>query len=186
MLERFIVPVNPTIVFVELKSTPKLLPITLKEVKSFLRIENTQDDEIILYLIAMATDYAKWYMEKSLVKQKWQASCEGYIPRRIYLNYGPIREIISVATTVFHNKEERKLEYYFSNVGNYIEFYNCLNVQKVDVIYEAGYDNVPNQIKLEIIQHVTALYKNRELEVGSHLSEIKKVYSPFRDLKVLL
>ncbi|MDX5496965.1 MAG: hypothetical protein O7173_04910, partial [Wolbachia endosymbiont of Nomada fabriciana] len=30
------------------------------------------------------------------------------------------------------------------------------------------------------------LYKNRESEVSSHLSEVKKVYSPFREPKVVL
>lgn len=78
------------------------------------------------------------------------------------------------------------LKYYFSNIGNYIEFYSYLNAQRIDVIYEAGYDSVSEQIKWGIIQHVSVLYKNRESEIGSHLSEIKKVYSPFRNSRVVL
>ncbi len=168
------------IINIQRKSKPKSFPVTLGEVKSFLRIENDQDDKLISSFIFMATDYAQWHMEKSLVKQTWQVSYEGYIPRRIYLSYGPVNKII-LATD-----KNRKLSYYFSDIGSYIEFFNYFSIIRADVVYEAGYDSVPEQIKLGIIQHVSALYKNRESEVSSHLSEVKKVYSPFREPKVVL
>lgn len=66
----FISPKSP-VVCVQRESKPKSFPVTLKEVKSFLRIENDQDDELILVLIDMATEYAEWHMEKSLMKQTW-------------------------------------------------------------------------------------------------------------------
>ncbi|APR98894.1 head-tail connector protein [Wolbachia endosymbiont of Folsomia candida] len=168
------------VIHVERKSKPESFPVTLEEVKSFLRIENDQDDKLISSLIFGATDYAEWHMGKSLVKQTWQISCEDYVPRRLYLSYGPVREIISATT-----KEKRSLNYYFSDIGSYIEFHNCLNTKRVDVIYEAGYENIPEQIKLGIMQHVSDVYRNRS-EVNSNLSGIKEVYSPFRTLKVVL
>ncbi|MCA4774818.1 phage gp6-like head-tail connector protein [Wolbachia endosymbiont of Mansonella ozzardi] len=70
-------------IHVQRKSKSKFLPVTLKEVKSFLRVENYQDDKLISSLISVATDYAEWYTEKSLVKQTWQVSYEDYIPHRI-------------------------------------------------------------------------------------------------------
>jgi hypothetical protein len=168
------------IINVQRKSKPRYFPVTLEEVKSFLRIENDQGDKLISSFIFMATDYAQWHMEKSLVKQTWQVSYEGYIPRRIYLRYGPVNKII-LATD-----KNQKLSYYFSNVGSYIEFLNYLNITRANVVYEAGYDSVPEQMKLGIMQHVSSLYKNREPGVSSHLSEVKKVYSPFREPKVVL
>ncbi|WCR59550.1 MAG: hypothetical protein PG978_000986 [Wolbachia endosymbiont of Ctenocephalides felis wCfeF] len=173
-------------IHVQRKSKSKSLPVTLEEVKSFLRVENDQDDKLISSLISVATDYAEWYTEKSLVKQTWQVSYEDYIPHRIYLSYGPVRIIMSVTATISKNQEEKILKYYFSNVGGYIEFLSHLNAIRVDVVYEAGYDNVPEQIKLGIMQHVSALYKNRESEVKSYLSEVKGVYSPFREPRVVL
>ncbi|WP_395462658.1 head-tail connector protein [Wolbachia endosymbiont of Cantharis cryptica] len=175
-------------IYVQRKSKPKSFPVTLEEVKSFLRIENDQDDKLISNLILMATDYAEWYMEKSLVKQTWQVSCEDYVPRRIYLSYGPVRVIISAIATISKNQEKRTLKCYFSDVGSYVELFNYLNAIRVDVVYEAGYDNVPEQIKLGIMQHVSALYKNRESEVISYLFKVVKevYYSPFRELRVVL
>ncbi|WP_341808130.1 head-tail connector protein [Wolbachia endosymbiont (group E) of Neria commutata] len=71
-------------IYVERKSKPESLPVTLEEAKSFLHIENDQDDKLILNLISGATGYAEWHIGKSLAKQTWQISCEDYIPRRLY------------------------------------------------------------------------------------------------------
>lgn len=174
------------IVYVQRKSKSEPFPVTLEGVKLFLRVENNQDDDLILSLIAMATEYAEWHMEKSLMKQTWQVSYEGYIPHRIYLSYGPIKEIISATAITSTNKEKQEIKYYFSNIGSYVEFQSSPNTKMVDVTYEAGYDIVPEQIKLGIIKHVSALYKNRESDIGSYLSEIKKVYLPFRNPRVIL
>lgn len=161
------------------------LPVTLEEVKSFLRIENNQGDKLIEDLISAVTDYAEWHMERSLVRQTWQISCEGHIPRRIYLKYGPVTSIRLISATM-SNSESRNPGYYFSDIGNYIELKDYFNAVRVDIQYEAGYQNVPEQIKLGLIQHVSALYKDREIDIGSHLTEVKKFYSPFRELRVIL
>jgi uncharacterized phiE125 gp8 family phage protein len=174
------------VILVERKSKPESCLVTLEEVKSFLRVENDQDDKLILNLISGTTDYAEWHMEKSLMKQTWQISCEDYIPRRLYLSYGPIRAIISATATISKDQEERRnLKYYFSAVGGYVEFSSYFNITRVDVVYEAGYENVPEQIKLGIMQHVSDIYRNRS-GMSSNLSEIKEVYSPFRELRVVL
>ena len=174
-----------SIVRVQRKSKLGDLPVSLEETKSFLRIENSQDDKLIKDLIEAATDYAEWHMEKSLAKQTWQISCEGYIPHRIYLKYSPIVKI-ELVSAITSQGESRSLDHRFSDIGSYIELNNHLNAVRVDVIYEAGYDNIPEQIKLGIMQHVAAIYRDRESDIGTHLSEIKKVYSPFRELRVIL
>jgi len=51
------------IINIQRKSKPKSFPVTLAEVKSFLRIENDQDDKLISDLIFMATDYAEWHIK---------------------------------------------------------------------------------------------------------------------------
>ncbi|WP_264723201.1 head-tail connector protein [Wolbachia endosymbiont (group A) of Sphecodes monilicornis] len=89
---------------VQRKSKPESFPVTLEEVKSFLRIENDQDDKLISDLIFMATDYAEWHMEKSLVKQTWQVSYEDYVPRRIYLSYGPVSKIVLATAMMSKNQ----------------------------------------------------------------------------------
>ncbi|WP_341808230.1 head-tail connector protein [Wolbachia endosymbiont (group E) of Neria commutata] len=104
------------------------------------------------------------------------------VSQGVYLSYGPIRAIISATATISKNQEERRnLKYYFSAVGGYVEFGSYFNTTRVDVVYEAGYENVPEQIKLGIMQHVSDIYRNRS-GVSSNLSGIKEVYSPFCEL----
>ncbi len=70
----------------------------------------------------MATDYAEWHMEKSLVKQTWQVSYEYYVPRRIYLSYGPVSKIVLATAMMSKGQEKRTLKYYFSDVGATLSF----------------------------------------------------------------
>ncbi|WP_246209990.1 hypothetical protein [Wolbachia endosymbiont of Atemnus politus] len=57
-------------------------------------------------LIFMVTDYGEW-----------QVSCEGYILRRLYLSYGPVRVIISATAAISRDQEKVTPKYYFSDVG---------------------------------------------------------------------
>ncbi len=71
MSNSFVLSRNPA-VYISRESRAKSFPISLKEMKLFLRIEDNynKDDKLILNLIAMATDYAEWHMEKSLIEPK--------------------------------------------------------------------------------------------------------------------
>ena len=44
-------------------------PVTLEDAKSFLGIDNNREDNLIKNLISISTEYAQWFMEKSLTKQ---------------------------------------------------------------------------------------------------------------------
>ncbi|MGL9762601.1 MAG: phage head-tail connector protein [Wolbachia sp.] len=94
-----------------------LFQLLWKKLNLNLRLENYQNDKLISSFISVATDYAEWYTEKSLVKQTWQVSYEDYILHRIYLSYGPVKMIMSVTVTMSKNQEKRTPRYYFSDVG---------------------------------------------------------------------
>ncbi|WP_339048324.1 head-tail connector protein [Candidatus Mesenet endosymbiont of Phosphuga atrata] len=173
------------------KSASIAHPVSLSMIKSFLRVENDQDDDLILNLISIATEYAEWYMERSLMKQKWQISCIGYIPRKIQLIFGPLIAVESVKI-VLRNDSEIVVDqdlYYIDVVGSYIEFYSHFNIRRLDITYEAGHlnaDLIPAQIKHGIAHHVAIAYKNREAENSNSLSIVREIYSPFREVKVVL
>lgn len=181
---------NSTI-YLTRKSIPTIHPVSLSMIKSFLRVESSQDDDLILNLISIATEYAEWYMEKSLMRQKWQISCIGYIPRKIQLIFGPLIGVESVKT-IFRNGSETVVNkdlYYVDIVGSYIEFYSYFNVLRIDIVYEAGHldaNLIPAQIKHGIAHHVAIAYKNREAENSNSLAIVREIYSPFREVKVVL
>ncbi|WP_333023331.1 head-tail connector protein [Wolbachia endosymbiont of Pentidionis agamae] len=174
-------------------SAPKSFPITLEFMKSFLRIENNQDDELISNLLSIATDYAQWYMGISLIKQEWQISyaVNHVLRRKFGLVYGPIIKVESVEA-VYRNQSAKPLSqknYHVDLVAPYIQFDQLFNVSRIDIVYKAGYENsdlIPAQIKQGIANHVANAYRNRETETNTYLSGIKSVYAPFCELKVVL
>ncbi|CAH58115.1 phage head-tail connector protein [Ehrlichia ruminantium] len=173
------------------KSNPISLPITLLEVKSFLRVNNNTDDELINNLISIASEYAQWYIEKSLTKQLWQISCSGYIPRKIQLPFNPIIKVNYVKIIHINDIEELIDERYYhvDIVQSHILLHTQNNVNRIEILYEAGYTDtslIPAQIKHGILHHVAVAYKNRESENTNLLTFIKDIYSPFRELKLVL
>ncbi|QXK91940.1 phage head-tail connector protein [Neoehrlichia mikurensis] len=173
------------------KTLPKIFPVTLLEAKSFLRVKHNMDDDLIMCLIAMSSEYAQWYMEKSLMKQQWQISCYDNIPRKIQLPFSPIVHIVSVKI-ISYNKDEFivPIENYYADLfQSSITFYNIMCINRMDIIYEAGYYDaniIPMQIKHGILHHVAISYKNREAEAVDNLNFVKDMYSPFRELKLVL
>ncbi|QGR03382.1 hypothetical protein EDL79_02135 [Ehrlichia ruminantium] len=173
------------------KSTPMSSPITLSEAKSFLRINNNADDKLINNLIAIASEYAQWYIEKSLMRQIWQISCNGHIPRKIQLPFNPIIKVNYVKIIHTNGSEELidKKQYYVDTALSHILFHTQANVNRIEILYEAGYTDtslIPAQIKHGILHHVAVAYKNRESENTNLLTFIKDIYSPFRELKLVL
>ncbi|MGN7619213.1 MAG: head-tail connector protein [Ehrlichia sp.] len=173
------------------KVLPVSLPISLSEVKSFLRVNNNKDDELINNLITMASEYAQWYIEKSLMKQTWQISCSRYIPGKIQLLFNPIIKVNHVKIINMTGQETivDPKYYHVDTELSYISFYNQTNVNRIEILYEAGHINnslIPAQIKHGILYHVAISYKNRESENINNLTFIKSIYSPFRELKLVL
>lgn len=169
--------------------TPTAALLSVDEVRAFLRVRTQNENNLLLSLIKMTTEYAEWYMEKSLRKQQWLFSCIDYIPHKIYPPFGPVSGIDRIeAYYGFRVKVTIKSSDYLFN-GRYIRFItypSLVNFQKLDILYTAGYtkDSLPQQIKEGILHHIAAIYFNR-YNLGS-LSFIKNIYDMFREIKLVL
>ncbi|MGN7661562.1 MAG: head-tail connector protein [Anaplasma sp.] len=180
-------------VFRILRKTPPLgFPVTLKEVRSFLEIRNDKDDDLLLSLVSIAAEYAQWYIEQSLSKQTWLLSCAGdNIPKKICLPFGPVIAVTSVVTTgIYGDVGILEKEKYLLDISrSSIIFSSMLNVAKIDIVYDAGYTDakdVPMQIKCGMLHHIAIAYKRRDAMKVGHLTFIKEIYSPFREVKLVL
>ncbi|MFV9838912.1 MAG: phage head-tail connector protein [Aaplasma endosymbiont of Hyalomma asiaticum] len=60
----------------------KEFPVTLEDAKSFLGINNDREDDLIKNLISISTEYAQWFMEKSLTKQTLLLRFSGEVIKR--------------------------------------------------------------------------------------------------------
>lgn len=168
-------------------------PVTLEEAKSFLGINNNKEDNLLLSFIAICSEYAQWYIEKSLRKQTWVISYTiGNIPQKINLPFGPLINVLLVRCG---NDADEQLSIVAANryrvdiLQSSITSLDVLDGTKIEITYESGYEtaeHVPAQIKYGILHHVAVCYKNRDLTGKECLSFLKEIYLPFKDVKLIL
>lgn len=82
----------------QLVSAPAVMPITLNEVRSQLRVEHYDDDVILTRLIAVATAYAdaKGVLGKAMITQTW-ADWMGPNPSQsVTLGLSPVQSVTAV------------------------------------------------------------------------------------------
>ena len=171
----------------------KHFPVTLEEAKSFLGINNDKEDDLLLSFIAICSEYAQWYIEKSLIKQTWVISYTiGNIPQKINLPFGPLIDVLLVR---YGNGIDEQLSVVVANryrvdiLQSSITLLDVLNGTKIEITYESGYEtaaHIPAQIKYGILHHVAVCYKNRDLTGKECLSFLKEIYMPFKDVKLIL
>ncbi|MCU7611666.1 head-tail connector protein [Anaplasma capra] len=174
------------------KAPPTSFPVTLMEAKSFLGISNSNEDDLLTSLISMSSEYAQWYIEQSLSKQTWVLSYAGSsIPNKIYLPFGPIISVIYVKAASDASDFDiiAAERYLVNNPQSNIVFPATLGATRMEIAYEAGYTDakhVPMQIKNGILHHVAVSYKRRDAITVEHLTFIKEIYTPFREVKLVL
>ncbi|UQD54670.1 phage head-tail connector protein [Anaplasma phagocytophilum] len=174
------------------KSSSKEFPVSLEDAKLFLGINNNKEDALLRNLISISTEYAQWYIERSLMQQTWQLSYSGeVVPKKIYLPFGPLISVTSVNTTSAWNEKVtiKSNNYCVDMLRSSIELSSCLDSVRVEIVYSAGYlapEIIPAQVRHGILHHTAISYKNRSNVDIKHMTFLKEMYLPFRELKLVL
>lgn len=168
----------------EKTDTNNELPLNLEIVKQYLNVSiyNTTDDYLLTELILMASEYAEWYIEKSLTQSTWKLVCDGKIPKRINLSFGPVKRIESIILTQDNIPETlNENKYIFDSDLWFVSFKESLGDGKIVVNYSAGYtqDTIPYPIRCGLLQNVYYLYINNEKMIDIK-SSINNFYNPFK------
>ena len=71
-----------------LVSAPATEPVSLAEVKSYLRIDGTADDAVLTILIASARRSAEEYTKRAFITQTWQLTLDRFGRARDHLVHG--------------------------------------------------------------------------------------------------
>jgi len=174
---------------------PREEPLTLKEVRTFGRIEHNVEDSLLDSLIVAARQACESYTNRSIINQQWEMSFN-YFPWGvdIPLRRGPVTSIDEISYTdvdgQFHIVDP---DHYFLTDENLhgrivlkygliwetpvLEYINGLNVK-----FTAGYGDhhfdVPELLRLGMQQYCLNLYEMRDDDVLS--MGVKQKWDPYR------
>lgn len=173
----------------QLVTAPAVTPISLSEVKAQLRVEHSDDDELLTRLIAVVTAYtdAKGALGKAMITQTW-ANWIGPNPSQsVTLSLGPVQSV----TAVKYYDEDGTLQ--TDTLANYNVFgvpertkiepksgFNWPVTQDRDdaikIEYVCGYgdgaSDVPASLRHAMMLMVGHWYDNREQAQMDELSDI--------------
>ena len=145
-------------------------PVTLQEMKDYLRLEGyTDDDEstseslsdfdfddnLLTDLIKASREQMEKISASSITLKTWQAVINNY--RKLELPRGPVQSIVSLAdlnSVAITN---------YTTIGVFGDriFLKSPSQCEMTIIYTAGYDQVPASLKIDIMRLCAYMYENR-------------------------
>jgi len=145
-------------------------PVTLQEMKDYLRLEGyTDDDEstseslsdfdfdddLLTDLIKASREQMEKISASTITPKRWEAVINNY--KMLELPRGPIGTIISL----YNDQSVEILSSNYTIVGNDRKFLKSPNECCMTITYEAGYDIVPTSLKIDIMRLCAYMYENR-------------------------
>jgi hypothetical protein len=161
-------------------------PVTLQEMKDYLRLEGFVDvDESTSFNISdfdfddqLITDMIK--SSRELIEEKAgisiiQKTLEAVITNlcgMIEIPYGPVNSIASL-------KDELNNDVEYTMVGNSWRWLKTPCYKNMKMVYEAGYVNLPTPIKIDVMRLCAYMYENRgdDPAVDKFASQLSVKYS---------
>lgn len=168
---------------------PASEPLTLSEVKTFLRIDHSNEDTLLNGLIAAVRQCAEAFMRKSILSQTWLLALDDAATSVTPLPMGPVQSITSVIAV---NESEvgttiNSSTYHLTAAKDAVCFESTPISHRVEIRYIAGFGNaasdVPAAIRHGMLQHVAILYHHRET-AGDLPDATRALYAPYAELRV--
>ena len=135
-------------------------PVTLQEAKDWMAVKTTEEDDIIEDLITRARQMVEKYTGLSFGEKEITAVIHADGCGTPYaLPYGPTISITSVLNRVAFSSSEVMVdgEDYQLQAGLFI----CRVEGLMEIVYEAGFLELPEELKGDILRVVAWLFQNR-------------------------
>lgn len=142
--------------------------IDLEEVKLYLRVTNTEEDELIKSLVLASIKKAEAITNRSITQKEFLFYVDNAI--EFELPYPPFIELVSINTDKYELDDRDILAKITLN-----------EAQDVEVQYKTGYIQLPDDMKVWILSTTATLYENRE-----QFSDVSSFEIPNRFLDCLL
>lgn len=136
-------------------------PVTLQEAKDWCKIDVSDDDSLITSLITAARIICENYANLSFIKRTVTAKIKNGLGGFV-APYGPVISITSA-------KDSDD-----TDIAGF-DFDNAYG-GKITVVYEAGYEVLPQNLKTALLNQISFLYENRgDVKLQRGLSEEAKL-----------
>jgi len=157
-------------------------PISLDEAKQYIRIDadDNFDDRVIQTIITgqrlnMERQLSIWLVNRTVTENYRRACCGMIYPEPFSLKYGPVVGDVVIKDTSGNNIS-------VDNVGS-SEWPVFILPTNADITYNAGYDCLPDDLRLALLQNIATAYENRENSTTESVNEVvnttRKLSQPY-------
>ena len=173
---------------IRLITAPTVQPLTLAEVKAHLRVDHSDEDDLIAAYIEAATSYADGeygFLGRALVTQTWELVIDTFPTHEIKIPLPPLQSVESVkyddgdgveqtlSTSLYTVDSALEPGWIVPPVGTGWPSSVFDGINSVRVRYVAGYDpttdspvdlraNIPRAIRQALLLLIGAMYQQRE------------------------
>lgn len=156
------------------------LPITLDDVKLWLRVDHSVENDLITSLINAANTRIETLTGRCLVEVAFQANFDDFPTNRkeVTLEKGPVKAVSEVSYIDTDGDSQTTTDYTLDSKSNpaRVIFDDVISLSsdagtKLSVSFTAGYTNIPDDLLLALRHLVTESYHNRGISVEKSLDE---------------
>lgn len=143
---------------------PPESPLSLADIKAFLRIEHNNDDATLNRLARAAVEHLENETGQAIMQRQWNLICRGVPQSRLRLPMTPAVSIVSVKVQDFHSEMVMSPEQY-SLQGDLLYFHCLPSMIRIDVAYLAGNctgeENLEPHIAGILLDMISSMYDGR-------------------------
>lgn len=165
---------------------PATEPLTLAEIKLFLRVDGSDEDSLLNSLTIVAREMAEKYTGHVLITQDWQMSQVFVAGQDIPVIPEPVQNITQVAVEYNNVQTVISASEYELAIDNMLSFSSNISADKVIIDVTAGYgaaEDVPAPIKQGILHCISYLYHHRE-ETVEICPEAKALWEQYCEIRI--
>jgi uncharacterized phiE125 gp8 family phage protein len=144
---------------------PIAQPLSLAELKAYLKISNAQEDELLIYIISATSSIFEKYTGLAIARQRWKLVYEDFESGILTMPIKPLIEIESIEVLNCNKQKSlSKNKYQFDQYEGEIIFNEYITAEKLQIIFCSGYPDsisVPYDIKSALLMHAAYEYENR-------------------------
>ncbi len=149
-----------------LTAAPTTEPLTMAEIKLFLRVDGNEEDTLLNSLTTVGRELAEKYIGKVLITQSWQMHQVHVAGQNIALTPAPLQSITSVKAELNGVQTTLDNADYKVNLSNdSLKFIRAPSADSIIIEMVVGYggaEDIPAPIKQGILHTISHLYHNRE------------------------